>query len=326
MIQTIVSTCEDASLGRILLAVKNLLFLIQIIVPLMLIIWGSFALFQLMQNPDMKNGVKNIVNKFIAAFVIFMIPVLLNVVFSLVGESTDFSSCWNNASDFVNNNTTYIPINEKDKQTIINSSDDYEPGDKRSTNDNSNGSSKSSNKTSPSAANKVVFIGDSRTVQIYAYLTGDWNGANYSSGGVHVVGNDVFVAQSGQGLSWMKSTGIPAASPYFGSGTAIVILMGVNDAYNINNYISFLNSNVRNWTSNGSTVYYSAVTPCSGSYNSLNSNIVSFNNQLSSNLPNGVHWIDTYNYLMSSGYNTTDGLHYDQNTSNKIYNYIKSNV
>ena len=58
----------------------------------------------------------------------------------------------------------------------------------------------------------------------------------------------------------------------------------------------------------------------------MNSKISSFNSKLASSLPNGVEWIDTNSYLISNGFTTTDGLHYNKDTSYKIYNYIKSKV
>ena len=121
------NTCSDPALSGILSSVKGILLLIQIIVPIMLIVWSMYQLFLLMQNPDMKNGVKNIINKFIAAVVVFMIPVLLNVIFSLAGESTNFSSCWNNASDTVQTGGSYQdPSDTKNKIPINPNANDYE--------------------------------------------------------------------------------------------------------------------------------------------------------------------------------------------------------
>ena len=120
------TSCNDAALAGILSSVRNIMLLIQIIVPIMLIVWGGLGFFQLMQNPEEKNGIKKIVNKFIAAFVIFMIPVLLNVVMGLAGNNTNFSSCWNNAGN-VSTNTSYQDPYDKPSTTKINpDSSDYE--------------------------------------------------------------------------------------------------------------------------------------------------------------------------------------------------------
>ena len=124
----------------------------------------------------------------------------------------------------------------------------------------------------------------------------------------------------------MKSTGVPAAQKYFQSGSAIVILMGVNDLYNADNYVNYINGTLNSWTSKGSKVYFVSVNPCNGKYSNLNSKIASFNTKVKSGLNKNVKWIDTNSHLASNGYKTKDGLHYDGATYKKIYDYIKSKV
>ena len=102
--------------------------------------------------------------------------------------------------------------------------------------------------------------------------------------------------------------------------------MGVNDLNNADSYVSYVNSNVDSWTSNGSSVYFATVMPCNGSYSHLNEDISKFNTKIKNGLSNKVKIIDLNSYLVSDGYSTTDGLHYNKDTSNKIYNYIKNNV
>ena len=346
----IVSSCNDAGLSSILGVIKNVLNLIQIIAPILLLIMTAIHLTNLMRDPDDKKKLNKVKNSALAAIIIFFIPMFVNVVFGMLGESTTVSSCWNNATIKTGGSEYIDPYGkQKTKSPVVPDPSSYEKGNgSGGTTVNGDGYSHSSGKfdsgtTSASGtgsgtgtgnrsgsgntkANRTVFIGDSRTVQMYAYLNGDWAGANYSSGGVHVVGNDVYVAEGAMGLQWMKSTGIPAATPYFTSGTAIVILMGVNDLSNANNYISYVNQNASTWKSKGSSLYYVSVNPCNGSYDFLNTNIVSFNNTVKSGLDSSVGWIDTYSVLVNNGFSSGDGLHYDQATYQTIYNYIKSNV
>ena len=329
------SACNSASLAIMLRAFKRIVTMVQIIVPILLMISAGIGLFQLVSNPERKNGLKSLLNKVIAAVIVFFIPMFVNLVLGLVGDNTNFSSCWNSLDANRSVSTAKVASGDDNtsRSSFIQNSDDYEKGKKKTTTSNSNSNNNSSSETPVAAvnsnssnANKVIFVGDSRTVQMYAYLTGQWGGANYSSGGVHVVGNDVFIAQGSKGLDWLKSTGILEASKYFGNGSALIILMGVNDVGNIDSYISYLKSNVSSWTSTGTKVYYSAVTPCNGNYTSHDSAVQKFNSKLSNNLPSGITWIDTYSYLQSTGYTSTDGLHYNKNTSIKIYNYLKSKV
>ena len=335
----LIGSCNSSSLLVTLSAFKRIINLIQIIVPILLMIGATIGIYQMVTNPERKNGLKSIINKVIAAAIVFFIPVFVNAVMGIVGDNNNFSSCWNavDANSRGSAPSEYVDPYENDnnRSSVIPDSKDYEKGKKRVVSATTSSSSTSGHKPSGSVtpvnpsssnANKVIFLGDSRTVQLYAYLTSKWGSANYSSGGVHVVGNDVFIAQGGQGLNWMKSTGIPEANRYFGPGSALVILMGVNDLGNIEKYISYLESNASKWAATGTKIYFVSVNPCDGSRNSLNNRISTFNTRLSNKLPNDVQWIDTSSYLISSGFTTTDGLHYNKDTSYKIYNYIKSKV
>jgi hypothetical protein len=112
------SSCSDPGLARILLAVKNMLSLIQIIAPIVLLIMASINLFQLMMSPDDKKKVKRIINSFIAAAVLFFIPMLVNVVMSIVGSNTTVSDCWNKASS-TNTTPGYMDPNDSKSKTKI---------------------------------------------------------------------------------------------------------------------------------------------------------------------------------------------------------------
>lgn len=322
MILDILSSCNDVALLNIMAIAKKIIGLIQLIGPIICIISMVYTLFRMMQNPDDKKSPKRLKNSAIALVVIFFLPIIINAFMYLLGENMEFSSCWINA-DGLFTDAEYKEIST-DSGTIVKVYEDpshYQSGVAKSTDDSS--SSSSGNKTGNS---KIVFIGDSRTVQMYAYSSGDWGGANYSTGGVHEVGSDIYVAEGAQGLSWMKSTGIPAAQKYFNNKTAIVILMGVNDLGNVNEYASYINENADSWKSKGSSLYYVSVNPCNGSYSGLNSKIESFNSKLKSSISSKATWIDTYSVLNNNGFTATDGLHYDGDTYKTIYNYIKSKV
>lgn len=298
--------CYNQTLGNFFAVTKNILSLIQIVGPILCIISLTVSFINMMTNPDEKKTPNKIKNAAIALVVLFFIPLLINVVMGLVSDNTQVSACWKNAT-FNNAQPSYIdPYNSGDKKKIS-SSGDYEK----------------STATRKSSSSVVVFLGDSRTVQMYAYNSGSWSNANYSDGGAHTIGNDVYIAQGSMGLSWMKSTGISAASSYLNSGAALVILMGVNDLGNASSYVSYINSNVSSWTANGSNIYFVSVNPCNGSYSYLNSSINSFNSSLKSGLDSKVKYIDTNSNLT---FKTTDGLHYNEETSKNIYNYIKKYV
>lgn len=320
-----VITCEDIELVGLLNTVKNVMHIIQLVVPILLLLMASIELFQLLANPEKKNGNKPLINKFIAAIVVFFIPIIVNVTMALVGENTSISSCWTNASNFeIYQSGSYSNL-EDDRKPILKSDSDYEAGIYDPNEDNNNQNSNNSNSNAI-----TIFLGDSRTVQMYAYITGDWNGANYSSGGAHVVGNDVFIAQSGKGLEWMKNVGIPASQSYYSNNTNLVILMGVNDLSNVDNYINYVKSIASSVNSTGTRIYFDSVNPCDKQMSSWNSSINSFNNKIRNELSGIATYIDSNSYLMSNGFSTLNdnypGLHYTRDTSNKIYNYIKNNT
>ena len=331
MFLDIISACSDPALAALLSFVKKTISLIQLIGPILALISLSLHLIRLVKNPDDKKGLPRIKNSIIALLLLFFIPMFVNVVMGWMDTSNHFSSCWNNA-DFSSGGSSYIAPGDEKRTTIYTDPGDYQKGKKKDTTTGGGTTTGTGTGTGDRdgtgnhSAKRVVFIGDSRTVQMYAYLKGSWSGANYSSGGVHVVGDDVFVAEGGKGLVWMQNTGIPAAQKYFDSNTAIVILMGVNDLGNISKYISYVNSNASSWKKNGSSLYYVSVNPCNGKYSHLNSGIEKFNSQAKSGLTSEVGWIDTYSELYRVGFTATDGLHYDKKTYQTIYNYIKSKV
>lgn len=106
-----VSSCNDAGLKSIMVFIKNALTLIQIVVPILLIVMGSINLAKVMKNPDDKKGLSRIKNSFIAAIIVFFIPVFLNALMYALGSNTTISDCWNGASN-TSTSTGYMDPNE----------------------------------------------------------------------------------------------------------------------------------------------------------------------------------------------------------------------
>lgn len=323
-----INTCRDAGLANILGIIKKVLDLIQLIGPIIAIISLILILIKYITNPENKKLKGNIKNVVIALALLYFIPLLVNVTMGLLDDNFDVAVCWNYAEQAKNNGeSSYIdPDNKGNSSSIISDPDDYDQGEERKSdksNNNGNGASNSGGNTSIS---KYILVGDSRTVQMkHAIAGGDWscsgNGDNWS---IH--GNDVWSCKGSMGLNWMKSNGIPQIEAQISNGSAIVILMGVNDLYQPDGYINYINSNVDKWINKGATVYFASVMPCDGKYSNLNPKISSFNTKLKSGLSSKVKWLDLNSYLSSNGFKATDGLHYDSATYKKIYSYIKSNL
>ena len=310
-----VGTCGNPALANLFNIAQRIITIIQILAPILAIIALGINLTKSVLNPDDKKNFSMYKNWIIALVMVFAIPILVNATMGILGEDYDISACWNNAKNAnTSGNSTYKPINNDKPSGPINTS----PGsyDKGSSGNNNNNNNNNSNNTSSNSNNSVttknvIMIGDSRCVQMKSHV-----GA----------GSDTWSCKGSMGLNWMKNTGVPNVESKIGNGTKIVIMMGVNDLYQPEAYISYINQKASTWASKGAKTYFVSVNPVDGSYSNLTSKIVSFNNKLKNGLNSNVRYIDTYNYLVSSGFNTSDGLHYKSDTSRKIYNYIKSNI
>lgn len=159
--------------------------------------------------------------------------------------------------------------------------------------------------------NRVVYIGDSRTE------------------GLRDVNSDsknTFICLSSMGYDWMLSTAFPQAESYASSGTAFVVLMGVNDLYHQNSYISAINQKATEWKKKGAVVYFASVGPVQNDPYTSNSEIESFNRALKNGLSSDVGYIDLYGELNKSGYQTVDGTHYTNTVSKNILSFIGKQV
>lgn len=165
-----------------------------------------------------------------------------------------------------------------------------------------------------SGKSKLILIGDSRTVHMKL-----------------AVGNNdnVWSCKSAMGLSWMKSTGVPAIESKVTSDSAVCILMGINDMLLVkpSDYYNYINECAARWVGKGAAVYYVSVNPVrlSGYYQITNEKIAQWNQDVRNGLSSNVGYIDTYSSIISN-FVSIDGLHYDNATSLNIYQLILSAV
>lgn len=94
------SKCSDPALSSTLKITKSMISFIGTIAPIILIAMAVFNIVKMIMNPDEKKNISKIRNSFIAAIVIFMVPVFTNVVMQLLDENFTVSSCWNSAGDY----------------------------------------------------------------------------------------------------------------------------------------------------------------------------------------------------------------------------------
>ena len=156
---------------------------------------------------------------------------------------------------------------------------------------------------------KKIFIGDSRTVAMMEAVQDD----------------SIWACKDSMGYQWMVSDAVPAIEEDIGKNCAVIILMGVNDVYNISNYIEYTNQKAAEWAAKGATTYFVSVGPVDSDPYVTNGEIESFNASLQDGLI-GVTYIDIYDYLMENGYSTLDGTHYPDDVSKAIYQHIVDNL
>ncbi len=130
----ILGICSDPALAKVLSIIKNALSFFQIVVPILLVIAGSVELAKMVINPDDQKGMKSVVNSFMAAITVFMLPITVNLVMTMISTTGDFgisnnggttafdiSACWVDANnvademDSANDNNVSTISKEKEK-------------------------------------------------------------------------------------------------------------------------------------------------------------------------------------------------------------------
>lgn len=172
---TLGTCCNDYGLVALLDIMRKAFDLIQLIIPILLLVMATVQFIQLMANPEMKNGMKKLTNKFIAAVIVFFIPMLVDVMISWMPSNQQFqvSACWKQAK--ISNEvlklqkSTYIrPNKHKESTSILINPGDYKPGNPP---DNTPGGSGQGSAT----GNAIVSYAKGFVGQRYVW-GGTWNG------------------------------------------------------------------------------------------------------------------------------------------------------
>lgn len=175
---TLGECCSDKSLVTILDLARRILEIIQLAVPIMLIIWAAFEFMKMMQNPDDNKGMKRLINKFLAAGFVFFIPMVVNIVLSLMPSTLNLTACWMEAkvSSEVSHsaNYKYVPIESREKLKILQDSSAYEKGVPEE-NHNSNSSNSGAVRSGSATGQAIVEYAKSFVGNPYVF-GGTWNG------------------------------------------------------------------------------------------------------------------------------------------------------
>ena len=120
------NVCSSKVLENGLGLVKNVLVFIEILCPILFIAFISVCFIKGMTNPDDKKLFNRIKNTAFSLIIVFFIPIIVNAVMSILGNSTKLSSCWNNAT-ISTERAKYQEISSSYKKKQINeNSSDYE--------------------------------------------------------------------------------------------------------------------------------------------------------------------------------------------------------
>lgn len=162
---------------------------------------------------------------------------------------------------------------------------------------------------------KYIFVGDSRIVGMASAVSDS---------------NTIFIGKVSAGLSWLKSSASSTLATYLDadSNAKVIFAFGVNDLGNISSYITYYNTLIAKYSD--TEFYMMAVNPVNETtaakygYSVKNSQIVTFNTKLEAAFSS--IYVDTYTYLTTNGFSTSDGIHYTSSTYKTIYNYVISAI
>lgn len=153
---------------------------------------------------------------------------------------------------------------------------------------------------------RVIFVGDSRFVQM----------RNVAGENSHV-----WIAKVSQGYVWLTRKALSQIDEAVESGTKVLLNLGVNDTWDADAYIKLVNEKAAEWMEQGAQVYYASVNPVKDGRYVTVKDVERFNEKMQSGLDPEIGWIDSYSWLEETGYTLTDGLHFDNETSERLYRY-----
>ena len=157
---TLGTCCSEAEMSGIIVIVKETLEILQIIVPIVLLVMAMFQMSKMMVYPDDKKLLKALYNKFIAATVIFVLPVILNTVIMAVNKATgnanyDIDACIKESKANYNLFKGGSYIKKKGKPQLLITNKEYELG-KPSKSSTGSGSGSESGSASGGDSSDVV--------------------------------------------------------------------------------------------------------------------------------------------------------------------------
>lgn len=305
--------CTNPDILRIIYFIKILIEIIMFIVPIGLIIMGLIDFSKSVVTNDENARKKNLnlfIKRVIFAVLLFAMPWIVRTfmhLLSTTGLDSDFVTCYENANSEKIKELDEISKAEEEKEKDS-SSGDNPGGTDGNFEDSSNGGS--GNNSSGENKDYTLFIGDSRTVGMCQSVSIDSNAE--------------CIAEVGKGYSWLANEKLGEIKSKLTEhpNSNVVINLGVNDYYNINNYIDLYNELSRSYPNAKFVIVSVTHVTDTESKNIKNKDIESFNNSLKNGLNKNITYCDIYSYIKDN-YSTSGGIHYDADAYKGIYNAIK---
>ena len=72
--ETLGTCCSEYEISSFIIIIKQAIDVLQILVPITLIAMAMFQMSKMMMFPDDKKLLKSLINKFIAAVIVFLLP------------------------------------------------------------------------------------------------------------------------------------------------------------------------------------------------------------------------------------------------------------
>lgn len=163
---------------------------------------------------------------------------------------------------------------------------------------------------------KYIFVGDSRTLEMKSVIA---------------PADTLYIAKVSSGYSWLESSAGPLLKEYLylNPNVKVVLAFGVNDLGNIQSYITYYRSLIKEYPK--TKFYVLSVNPVDekkgkeNGYTVKNSQIVAFDKKLRTAFGTSVY-INSYKYIKSRGVDTRDGIHYESQVYIDLYNFITGKI
>lgn len=124
--------CGNYALASFLDIGRRIINLIQLLVPILLMVACTYQLIRMVVNPELKGGMKKITNKFLAAAIIFFVPIVFDISIGIMPEDFSFAACWKTAKTVREVSKAaklkYIPLSKKKATSMLSDPSSYEKG------------------------------------------------------------------------------------------------------------------------------------------------------------------------------------------------------